>query len=1373
MQSSRSTEGCPASEPATATRWLSQSLETLMLALQRAPPRQVDFDVLLVGSGYGGAAAAAALSACRDDEGQVLRVAVLERGREFLPGAFPERMADLPGQVRLARAGSASVSGYQESLFDLRLGPDMVVALANGLGGGSLINAGVMLRARPEVFAQAAWPQALRSDPTQMDAWYAQAEAVLGSVDAAGIENRIERLGGVAERRARWLAGLADVKTGDKTGDKTAARSVPITVALDADARSAAGLPLSRCLGCGDCASGCNHGAKQSLDTNLLLQARRQGAELVTGASVIRVEPLRLADGQPGWRVWLQYTDQRLRERAPAPFSLSARRVVLAAGSLGSTEILMRSRAAGLALSDRLGEQFSGNGDVLAVVAGLPEPLDALADEDSSAAGRGIGPTITAMLDARDQAEAASGAFVVQDLAVPGAMRWMLEEGFALADTLDSLARPDLSEHQAGPCFDDPYAVTPERSARLLPVALIGLDRAQGRLRLPARSAGAEDVGVLTVDWPAARDDPQVQARHDWLARRLQTQGARLLANPVWRLLPQEMDFLAGGARGPMLSVHPLGGCAMGDRAEQGVVNSWGEVFAGTQGEAVHPGLVVLDGAIVPAALGINPALSITALTLRALAHLRRHWALRVAPDASIDPGPRRPYRQLQPELAPARQATEVELRERLGGLVSLPGAPGGDLKYLELSLVYQPQGLRSLLRPGPERRLRLDPARSRLRLFDTRPDPEQPAQPMLVAADAPRHGAAAGRLWMHAERADADARLVLPLAEGELLLFQREASSTRQRRCRALKAWLMNRGWRDSVQALLDGIEQREAPRPGEAPARQRIRARVRHALALASHAGQHRLMSYRLQTAAAAALPGWAAGLGGLTLQADKRISYTRRGNPWKQLSRATLQPAGPLRAARGQGAITLELDLFDLARQRQPLLRVTAAEDLPSSLRDIGSLLAYLTRLLIGTHLWSFRKPDAAAPRAISRLPGDVPGLPAPQIREIAVGRRGEAGQSRRPVDAPLIADPDGPVLLRLTRYPGKSASARPILMLHGYSASGTTFAHHAVQPGPAKLLWEAGYDVWIADMRSSAGMASACLPWTFEECALNDIPVAVDEVLRATGQHQLDVLAHCMGAVMLQMALLQPRQQPEEHFYRLRQRLMNEGLIRRLVISQVTPKLIFSPTNTLRAQLMQYLRPYLPLQDYAFRPEPGGGLLNELIDRLLASLPYPDEEFDIENPPPPSLRKTPWTATRHRMDLLYGRDFAIKNVAPAVFDFIDDHFGPLNLDTVAQAINFARINEITDWRGASLYLDDMAKSLAQLQQMEVLSVHGAENGLCQSESGALCEELYEQVAPGRFRHVVIAGHGHQDCLIGRDIERTVFPAILHFLARGHQR
>jgi len=1322
-----------------ATRWMSIGLEVLLdqLAQERQQRPGPDFDVLIVGSGYGGAVAAAQLSACVDAQGQALpsplRIAVLERGREYLAGHFPSKMADLPGHVRFASPGDLAPRGRREGLFDLRLGPDMCVALANGLGGGSLINAGVMEPALDHVFAQAPWPQGLRSEAAPLRDWYAQAERLLGARDADGV-NTIDRLETYQALRADWMQGLSPT-----------ARRPAITMALTERPLSPAGLDLQRCIACGDCATGCNHGAKQSLDTNLLLQAWQRGARLVSGAAVLRVLPQ-----EDGWRVELNHTDEFLQRRQIEPLVLTARRVVLAAGSLGSTEILLRSRAAGLALSDRLGEQFSGNGDVLAAAVQAPRELKAVADEAQAPAARGVGPTITALLDQREAA-----GFVVQDLAIPGPLRWLFEESFALADGLGNLARGDDSVHDDAIDFADPHSISPEATARTLPVAIMGHDAALGRLRLD-RPEAAE--GVLSVAWPEARSDARVDQRHAWLDAQLGRQGARLLANPLWRLLPKELEHLLGGARGPMISVHPLGGCAMGDSAAEGVVDQWGQVYRGLDSSTdIHPGLVVLDGSIVPASLGINPALTITALALRALAQLKIEWGLVERAGDLPKPGPRPVYRLL-PEPAPALP-TLVEIRERMAGFVRLPGAPGGELKYAEFTLVYAPVGVQQLLRPGPQRRLQITPTegQGQLRLFDAAPDPDSPGRLMIVKAGS------RDKLWMHAERSDADALWVAPLSQATLQVFHRAPSSPGMRRWQALRAWFFNRGWRDGMQALMDALGDAKPAEPGQAGWGSRLRQQARDAWALASHGGEVRLMAYELEIGQpAGTVPAWAQALVGQTVSGEKRISYTRRGNPWKQLSTLALQRS-PFLPSGDEASARLELCLFYLARQRVPLLRLTQAQDSPSAIRDVGSLLGFVTRLLIGLHVWTFRKPDAALPRKIERLPGDVPGLPAPEIIELAAGRRGEAGLSRRPVETP--APDDTPVMLRLTRYRARRPGARAILMLHGYSASGTTFAHHSVQPGPAKILWDAGWDVWLLDMRTSAGMPTARLPWTFEEAALNDIPLAVDQVIKATGQAQIDVLAHCMGSVMLHMALLEPREQACEHFFPLRQRL--PGRIRRLVISQVTPKMIFSPTNTLRAFMMQHIRQFLPLQDYAFRVEGEAGLLDQLIDRLLASLPYPDEEFDIENPPFPRWKKTPWTATRHRMDLLYGRDFAIKNVDPPVFDFIDDHFGPLNMDTVAQAVNFARSNEITDWRGASVYLDDLAKSLALLQAFPVLSVHGQDNGLCQAESGELTADHYEHVAPGRYRFHVVPGHGHQDCLIGRHAATLVFPEILRFL------
>ncbi|MET0207933.1 MAG: GMC family oxidoreductase N-terminal domain-containing protein, partial [Burkholderiaceae bacterium] len=1164
----------PSERPAPArprpigTRWLSRPLEDwiaarLDAAAQAGTDEAPGLDVLIVGSGYGGAAAAHALAGLREADGRPLSVAVLERGREYLPGAFPSRFADLPGHVRFATPGEQSPTGRREGLFDLRLGPDVCVVLANGLGGGSLINAGVMERPDLAIFKETGWPREfLREDLTP---WFERAERLLGVRDDTGV-NTIERLRGFRPRRLDALKALGEPGT----------RAALIQVAMDDRPRGAAQWVHKPCVACGDCATGCNHEAKQSLDTSLLLQAWRRGAELVCGASV---EHLEAVPGE-GWRVTVQHTDALLRQRQGEPFTVRARRVILAAGSLGSTEILMRSQRHGLAVSRMLGQGFSANGDVLAVAQGLNEPVHAVADEQQPAAMRQVGPTITGLMRGGPD-------FVIQDLAIPGALRPLFEESFALAGTLDDLAHGVEGPHEERADFDDPFAIRPGVTDRSLPMALIGRDSGTGRLVL---NAACEEPGSLSVDWPGLKDEPAIAQRQLLLERRLRARGARLLRNPLWQLLPQEMTFLMKGARGPMISVHPLGGCAMGDRGSDGVVNSWGQVFRGFD-DAVHDSLVVLDGAILPTSLAMNPALTISALAQRALDHLIGIWGLDRQPGPVRQERPRPRQRDAAAIATPPPEVpTVIEVRERLAGFVRWPGAPGSAIKYLELGFVYQPKVLTALLRPGKERRLVAAPG-SFLRVFEARE-----IRPGRYEVIGPKAGD--GRLWWHTERGESLATLSVPLAEGELTLFQREASGSWRRHARGLWAWVVNRGYRDSIQGAIDWSAGRTPPKVPGAP-RSGLWARAVNAWHLAGHAGEARLMRYRMRIADDAVLPPWADGLRGTWLEGRKRISYTRRGNPWTQLSRMILTPAAGLSPLPGEREIRLELDLHHLARERMPLLRIRQAQDIPTAVRDVGALMAYMARMTIGVHAWTFRKPDEAPLREIDRLPGIVPGLPAPSIIEMASGRRGEAGRQRQDIDRPARDDDDAPVLVRLTRYARPGGT--PVLMLHGYSASGTTFAHHSVQPGPAKLLWDAGHDVWIADMRTSAGLPTATLPWTFEEAAFNDIPLAVDRVLRETGRAQLQVFAHCMGSVMLHMALLEPREQAWEHFYPLRRDLMSK--ISRLVISQVTPLMVMSPTNSLRGVLMQYLRPYLPLGDYAFRPAGDPTLFDHLLDRLL--------------------------------------------------------------------------------------------------------------------------------------------------------------------------
>ena len=363
-------------------------------------------------------------------------------------------------------------------------------------------------------------------------------------------------------------------------------------------------------------------------------------------------------------------------------------------------------------------------------------------------------------------------------------------------------------------------------------------------------------------------------------------------------------------------------------------------------------------------------------------------------------------------------------------------------------------------------------------------------------------------------------------------------------------------------------------------------------------------------------------------------------------------------------------LALDSRYLARIGVPLLRIARQRDGVDALAELVSFFGYVLRLLLGIHIWSFRQPDkwTETGNDTKILPEtNLPGMPGTPV----------------PVTVPAIKPDFGADMLLpgdvlLTHYePSPVTKARPVVMFHGYSAGGTTFSHHAVNPSFARYLYDLGYDVWVADLRTSSGHPdSAKMGWSFDQVGAEDVPAIIDKVRSLTGKPQVDVVAHCMGAIVFGMAALGPGAK------------LN-GKVNRAAFTQVAPLVVFSPANVIRGYVLRYLVEFLP-EDYSFNPEPT--LANDLLDRVLMTLPYPIDEFDLENPPGLFHRKdrTPWTRTRHRMDALYGRDFSLVHMDKNLLRFIDEHFGSVHVRTVTQTLHFARWSMMTNHRGRNAFI-----------------------------------------------------------------------------------
>ncbi|MDE2594429.1 MAG: GMC family oxidoreductase, partial [Burkholderiales bacterium] len=175
----------PSTDNKLVRQQLSEGFEHLLylLAQGQLKPDEQGFhcDVLIIGSGYGGAVAAAQLSKQATGLPTEARIWLLERGQAYQPGDFPDRTATLANHIRFSTPQQEKPRGNRMGLFDIRLGPDLQAVVGNGLGGGSLINAGVMIWPSVAVMQDAMWPKAIRQDAKNLLAWQQELIQTLGA----------------------------------------------------------------------------------------------------------------------------------------------------------------------------------------------------------------------------------------------------------------------------------------------------------------------------------------------------------------------------------------------------------------------------------------------------------------------------------------------------------------------------------------------------------------------------------------------------------------------------------------------------------------------------------------------------------------------------------------------------------------------------------------------------------------------------------------------------------------------------------------------------------------------------------------------------------------------------------------------------------------------------------------------------------------------------------------------------------------------------------------------------------------------------------------------------------------------------------------
>jgi cholesterol oxidase len=510
-----------------------------------------DCDVAVVGSGFGGAASALRLSERGMD------VVVLERGRRLAP-------ADLEAGRHDPRALFWDPNlGLRRGYFWQRFFRDVGIIGATGLGGGSIVWGAVLLEPPDRFHSDPAWA-GMADWRSELRPHYESAARMLGRTTNPHLGEMDERL-----REAAVAVGAGGtfgpvplaIHFGEGPGTRTADPYF-----------GGEGPERTGCLLCGGCLAGCPYGAKNTLDLNYLHLAERNGARILPEHEVGALAPL---EGG-GYEVSVDAPGGRRP-------SLRARRVVVAAGVLGTLELLLRCRdelATLPRLSPRLGKAVRTNSE--AVTAILQPP----------GADLSRGPSISSDFHPDERTHVTQNRYVGG-----GHLRWMLgplvdgdDPARRRRSVLSSIARSPLRQLRL---------VGSRDLARRLTVLTVMQDvESEIEFRLGRSPARPWRRALRSRATPGRRPPSYLE-----VANRVTREFAAASGGRPLNLLPESLAGLS-------VTAHILGGAAIGPDPGRGVIDGRHEVYG-------HPGLHVVDASAIPANLGVNPSLTITALAER------------------------------------------------------------------------------------------------------------------------------------------------------------------------------------------------------------------------------------------------------------------------------------------------------------------------------------------------------------------------------------------------------------------------------------------------------------------------------------------------------------------------------------------------------------------------------------------------------------------------------------------------------------------------------------------------------------------------------------------------------------------------------------
>ncbi|KKF94954.1 GMC oxidoreductase [Ceratocystis platani] len=504
------------------------------------------------------------------------------------------------------------------------MGKGLSCFMGNGLGGTSLINANIFLPADKGVLGLPTWPQEIREDPESLDQYYDKVAAVLEPEtypDSWPKLHKVELL----KRQAR-LMGMRDKF-----------RKIPQTTRFN-NGPNSCGVEMRSSTLSGEDITGINDGSKNTTLVTYVADAWNWGAEIFCECEVRYV--LECTGPEGGYIVYYSWGDLGRTHfhdvfKGDLMWVHAKKGVFFGAGAIGTTEILLRSKEMGLPLSDHIGQEVSGNGDMLAFGYNTDFESNSLGQAHPNPENP-TGPTINAAIDNREGHDSPLDGWILEDGAVSSPMVPFLQ---AMLELVPNSVQPQTKRSMTsklrtglaslGSWMLGPYS---KRGAmnRTQIYLVMTHDGAQARMTL-------ED-DKLSLEFPGLSRSGHVTRIHDILAQATSLVGGSVMSHPFYSLLGKQQ-----------VTVHPLGGARMAydGTGKTGGCNHAGELFTG-QGSEVHPGLIVVDAAAVPTSLGVNPLATISALAERSIAIFAKRYNLTISEEknGSLDlfGEPRHPF---------------------------------------------------------------------------------------------------------------------------------------------------------------------------------------------------------------------------------------------------------------------------------------------------------------------------------------------------------------------------------------------------------------------------------------------------------------------------------------------------------------------------------------------------------------------------------------------------------------------------------------------------------------------------------------------------------------------------------------------------------